>query len=429
MITERMQQALLYRAFIEKQPMVDVDVARWSDPWRTIALLAERSEGASDPLYWAASVVTDSEEAARNLIAMIRMAGQPLHIANLEEMAANLPPVTWLWENWIPRGMLSLLGAYQGTGKSWFVLDLARTIIQGGRWPDGTPTQGPANVIYVEAEGIPQVLNQRAVALGMNRKRLYLLTAEPGEVFNLALPEWRDKLIDAATTLRPALIIVDSLSSVTSNGQNSVEETNSLLVFLVGLANYVNCGLLMIHHLRKPSGGQLYLPGMSIHDFRGSGHITAMARTVLGLSVVQSGKQFSLNGPRRLDLVKTNLGPYPDSLGIEMTTNGERTQFTYGEAPDYERTVTAADSVEAWLLNYLEENGPTPPATVVDAAALDGHGRAMIYRTRKALGAKIVNTKGYRNPKNEWALPHQIEDGDEPEDGDDNQQSLYESEE
>lgn len=428
MITERMQQSLLYRAFIENQPLGDVDVAKWADPWRTLALLAERSEGASDPLYWAARAISENEETARNLIAIIRMAGQPLHIANLEEMAANLPPVTWLWENWIPRGMLSLLGAYQGTGKSWFVLDLARTIIQGAKWPDGTPTQGPANVIYVEAEGIPQVLNQRAVSLGMNRKRLYLLTAEPGEVFNLALPEWRDKLIDAATTLRPALIIVDSMSSVTSNGQNSVEETNSLLMFLVGLANYVNCGLLMIHHLRKPSGGQLYLPGMSIHDFRGSGHITAMARTVLGLSVVQSGKQFSLNGPRRLDLVKTNLGPYPDSLGIEMTTIGDHTQFTYGAAPDYERTVTAADNVETWLLSYLEENGPTPPATVVDAAAQDGHGRAMIYRTRKALGAKIVNTKGFRNPKNEWALPHQVEEIDEPED-DSDQQSLYESEE
>lgn len=429
MITERMQQAYLYRAFIEKQPMGDdVDVATWVEPWRTIALLADRSDGASDPLWWAVSSVASDHDSARNLIATIRMAGQPLHIPNLLEISADLPPVQWLWKHWIPRGMLSMIGAYPGTGKSWFVLDLARIVVAGDKWPDGAALPAAAPVVYVDAEGIPQVLNQRAIELGIDRSRLYLMFADPGQVFDLSKQEWRDRLIDVVMTIRPALVIIDSLSSVTSNGQNSTEDTNSLFAFLVGLSRHANCGMLLVHHLRKPSGGQLYLPGMSIHDFRGSGHIIAMPRSVLGLSVVQSGKQFSLNGARRLDLVKTNLGPYPDSLGIEMAVQGDRTAFLYGPAPDYERTATAADSVESWLLNFLEENGPTPPATVVDAAALDGHGRAMIYRTRKSLGAKIVNTKGFRNPKNEWALPHQVEEIDEP-DCDDNQQSLYESEE
>ncbi len=64
------------------------------------------------------------------------------------------------------------------------------------------------------------------------------------------------------------------------------------------------------------AAAQRHLADGGIHDFRGSGHITAMARTVLGLSVVQTGKTFSLNGPRRLELVKTNLGPYPNPLGV-----------------------------------------------------------------------------------------------------------------
>ena len=40
-------------------------------------------------------------------------------------------------------------------------------------------------------------------------------------------------------------------------------------IFLVGLA-LCWCGLLVLHHLCKPPGDQLSLPGMSIHDFRGS---------------------------------------------------------------------------------------------------------------------------------------------------------------
>ena len=54
------------------------------------------------------------------------------------------------------------------------------------------------------------------------------------------------------------------------------------MLYLVALARHCDCGLLVLHHLRKPPGGQLSLPGMSVHDFRGSGHITAMSRTVMG---------------------------------------------------------------------------------------------------------------------------------------------------
>lgn len=407
MITERMQQALLYRAFIAKENIPDVDVASWNEPWRTIALLADRPSAniiGIDALGQAIKAVADDDEHARHLRYLIEQAATPLHLPSLLEIAASLPAVEWLWPNWIPRGLLSLVGAYQGTGKSWFVLDLARIIIAGDKWPDGASLPSPAPVIYVDAEGIPQILNQRAVALGIDRTRLYLMFAEPGQVFDLSKPEWRDKLIDAVMTIRPAIVIIDSLSSVTSNGQNSVEETSDLFAFLVGLARHANCGMLLIHHLRKPPTGQLFLPGMSIHDFRGSGHITAMPRTVLGLSVMQTTKQFSLNGARRLDLVKTNLGPYPDPLGVEMTTSPDETvAFTYGAIPT-DRTETTADSVEDWLIEYLFENGPTRPSAVIEAAAEKGYSRAIVYRARKALADRITNTIGYQNPKNCWDL-------------------------
>ena len=81
----------------------------------------------------------------------IEDANEPIHFPTLAEIADTLKPVSWLWPGWIPRGMLSLLGAYQGTGKSYFVLDLARTVIHGGPWPDGTLQDRIGNCIYVEA--------------------------------------------------------------------------------------------------------------------------------------------------------------------------------------------------------------------------------------------------------------------------------------
>lgn len=414
MITERMQCNLLYRAFVKNEDVAtlgELDIERWCEPWRTIALFADRPQAANsgDALWYGILAVAGKDhDRARALQRQIVEAAEPMEFLSLLEIADTLPPVGWLWPNWIPRGMLSLLGAFQGTGKSWMVLDLARIVIDGGVWPDGSPVERTGCVVYVDAEGIPQVLNERAVALNINRRKLFLQMAEPGEVFDLSRREWQDRLIDAVMTLRPQLVIIDSLSSISSTGQNSVEEINALLAFLVGLAREADCGLLMIHHLRKPAGGQLYLPGLNIHDFRGSGHITAMARTVLGLSVVQSGKQFSLNGPRRLDLVKTNLGPYPQPLGIEMVSDGNLTKFVYGRAPEEESAQTVGDKAEVFLVKFLQENGPSLPAEVVAGGEEAGHSRSTIYRIRKEMGDRIVNTAGRRSHSNRWALPEQV---------------------
>lgn len=408
MITERMMLGWLHDYFIGNYQLpADVDVLKWPWPFKDVFLIADylTMDGFAAVHEAFRSVVKDDDERNR-LMRQFETAGEPAVHRTLAEIAENLPPVAWLWPNWLPRGMVSLLGAYQGTGKSFFVLDLARAIIAGDVWPDGAAVEKRGCVLYVEAEAIPQVTNQRAVELAVDRGHLYLLMADGGELLDLTQSRWQDQLIDMVHDLRPELVIIDSLTSISSVGQNSVEDTNRLLMFLVGLARFGNCGMLVIHHLRKPSG-QSFLPGLSIHDFRGSGHITAMARTVLGLSVVQTGKQFSLNGPRRLDLVKTNLGPYPDSLGVELRREGERVQFVYGPAPDYERTETKADNVEDWLIEFLGENGPTRPAEVVDAAEEQGYGRTVVYAARRKLAARILNTEGYRSPKNCWCLPHQ----------------------
>lgn len=413
MITERMMQNLIYRAFVAQEiESTEIELDGWRWPWRDILLTAERGENTftfgKSPLEYAVDHVAGDDVEARIVWkAQIEDAAKPVKFPTLAEIAENLPPVTWLWPGWVPRGMLSLLGAYQGTGKSYFVLDLARAVIHGGVWPDGAEVETRGKVIYVEAEAIPQVTNERAMKLGLDRNQLYLMMADNGELLDLTQPKWQDRLVDMATVVRPELIVIDSLSSISSIGQNSVEDTNRLLMFLVGLARYVNCGLLVLHHLRKPPGGQLSLPGMSIHDFRGSSHITAMARTILGLTVVQTGRQFSLNGARRLDLVKTNLGPYPeDGIGAQLETVGDDVRFVYGEPVSFEQEAESpGEKCEEWLLTYLEEHGPSKPGDVRQAAEKAGFTHGTLTRTRKLLSGAIRDTESnFRNPKNLWRL-------------------------
>lgn len=423
MITERMQKRLLYQALIEESvDSTEIELDGWGWPWREIILASERDDALAvygGRLNFALRLVAGNDgEQARIWRREIEDANEPLTFPTLAEIADTLKPVSWLWPGWIPRGMLSLLGAYQGTGKSYFVLDLARTVIHGGPWPDGNPADRIGNVIYVEAEAIPQVTNERAQALGINRHKLWMLMADNGQLLDLTQPAWQDRLLDMATVIEPQLIIIDSLSSISSSGQNSVEDTTRLMLYLVALARHCDCGLLVLHHLRKPPGGQLNLPGMSVHDFRGSGHITAMARTVLGLSVIQTGRQFSLNGPRRLDLVKSNLGPYPEGIGLKLETNGDQVRFVYGEPVAFEDAQESpGDKCEEWLINYLEEHGASKPADVLRAGEAAGFSKSTIYRTRKQLATLISNTdKNFRAPGNLWQLASGDADEDETDD-------------
>lgn len=414
MLTERMQAKAIWRLIYTEDDLADIPVEEFTEPWRTIWQVAERhldrGESPNQALVAACSAAArgqSNSEVWNNASLLSRQisdAGEQAAGAydSYAELALTLPPVEWLWENWIPTGMLSLLGAWQGTGKSWLALDLARIVTQGDKWPDGAAVQHNGPCIYVEAEAVPRITVDRIRSMAIDAKHIYPFLPDHFGIMDLANRDWQDRLADMVDSLHPRLIIIDSLTNVSETGQNGVEDVRNLLMYLVRLADFGNCGLVAIHHLRKPAGGQLTLPGVSIHDFRGSGHITAMARTIMGLSVVQAGKQFSLNGPRRLELAKSNLGPYPDPLGVEIvdTADGAKS-FVYGKAPSAETTMR--DDCQDWLLELLED-GPMKVKDVLAAGEGQGYGRDTIYRARKDLEGQIINTKGNRHPANQWAM-------------------------
>ena len=415
MLTEYMQRRAVWELVYGK-PERTPAVEQFEEPWRTLYLVAERhleqGKSASDALGQAAQAAASGErdywaEVSRLLEAVSSASDAPRY-DSYEDIAATLPPIAWLWDNWLPRGMLSLLGGFQGTGKSYLALDLARIVTQAETWPDGTPVQAPGRpAVYVEAEAVPQITAQRLRDMGMRADRLYPLLPDRYGIINLTERSWQDRLADMVGVLKPELVIIDSLSTISDRSQNDVEALNDLLMFLVRLAAFGNCGMLVLHHLRKPSTMQLSLPGVSIHDFRGSGHITAMARTVLGYSVVQTGKQFSLNGPRRLDLAKTNVGDYPTPIGIKLVKDpAGRTLFEYGQAADVE-SGTQRDAAAEWLVDALELAGePLSQAEIVKQGLEEEYSRPTVLRALDALeqAGQIVPTKGRKVTGNKWAL-------------------------
>jgi len=397
-----------------------------AEPWRSLydrvgpchsRLEAEyRLRGAIGDLPGADSLV-------RLLMKLLPADDRFVPYPSLEDMASRLPPLEWLWPGWIPRGMVTLLGAAPGAGKSLLALDLARRLIHGPDFPDGAPVACPGStVVVVDAEGTPALLNERAAAWRIDRRFLYLLHAdEPGIGVDLGVPDDQQALRSMCSRLRPALVIVDSLGAASAHGESSLIGARAVLGFLAALSQEYGLALLLIHHLRKPTRSAVApAPArVAADDLRGSSHISAAARSVLALSLLaESPSLFPAatpvgahgvrpsNGPRRLEVVKTNLSRQPPPLIVvlEETPAGLPVLRYRRETPAVpEPEVTRLCAL--WLVEYLAGAGEARPKEILAAASQAGFGRTLVYLARRALGAHIIEVgHSLHDPARRWRL-------------------------
>jgi hypothetical protein len=386
---------------------------RWRHDLDTLLFAVQNEPEGVKRQSFISSFVTLSPKEREDIIAE---AEREVSIPRLGEL--TLPEIEWVWKGWIPRGMLTLLGAMPSAGKSYLALDLARRVIGGMDFPDGSPVQKAGPVIYVDAEGVPQIHNQRWRAWGIDDAAdLYLMGPAEGRLMiDLSEEIDRDRLVEWTFMKRPALIVVDSLSSISSRGENSVEDVRVVFSFLNRLAVDYRCGMVLIHHLRKP-GAQLPLPKfLTFNDLRGSSHIVAMSRSIIGLHWVQTGPKQNLNDPRRMEVIKTNLGQYPEGIGVTFrpsTADPEVAELVYGEPPEPWEEPTKKVECTEWLVALLDEYGELPPKEVIELAHEQGFSESTVYRARRQLGDQVIDTQGKRHPNNTWALANEVED--EPE--------------
>jgi hypothetical protein len=386
---------------------VEADKRFFTQPWLACwnAILSV-SQGQEHEALFQATVNLPNQKEIMQTILGTRPGFSP-DIQSLSDLGPGLPHIEWVWKCYIPRGLLTILGASQGSGKSFVGLDLAHRIIHNLGFPDGTPIVRPgANVIYVDAESVPQILRERANHYHTDQSKLYPLLADPGETVDLGQKKYQDRLIEMVAYLKPELIIIDSLSSVHSKGQNNVEDLRALVSFLIRLAGWANCGVLLIHHIRKPSmGNRMMSVDFGMEDLSGSSYITQQARVVMSLRVVQTGPEFDPNGSRELKVIKSNLGAYPKPLGFtfeSVDSDGARLKWDVSAPKDY-REPTEADECREWLEDLLRDNPDgLRPKEIKKMAKEMGFSPSMIDRVRRKLADHILNTRGRQAPDNAW---------------------------
>lgn len=419
MLTERMQRQAIH-ALVQGRPDTDVRPERFGEPWRSVYMTTEHymTKGWSpqEALAYAATVglraqhgdkIPQSAEYDRlyhEILSAIERSGEASHYRpkSAKEVAARHPAVAWLWEGWIPRSMLSLVVAKPGVGKTHWMLDLVRVLQQGRAWPDGQPGPARSNTVWIEGEGISPEVVERGEALGIDMEQMYMIEASDGEILDLSSLAWQEEVIETVAAVKPSLVVVDSLSTITPNGQDRSEQVTPLLIWLVGLARWSGAAVALIHHLRKSNGAQMEFPLISIDDIRGSGQIVAQSRSVIAVNKMSH----DLDAPRRLEVLKKTIsrGATPKPLGMTAMKrpDGLVDRFEYGDAPSIENGVKREECAE-WLVDMLSD-GPVGLKALVEAGEKMGFNKTMIWRTRKALAGQIVDTHTKQSPKNRWAL-------------------------
>ena len=376
----------------------------WQACWRNMDKAKPGEE--QNALQEALAGFPDAEGNLQKILAT-RPGYQP-KILSLAEIAKDLSAIEWVWKGKIARGFLTVLGASQGSGKSFVAMDFAWRIIHNIGFPDGAPIiRSGANIIYVDGEMVPQIANERAKNYELDSSKLFLMLPDEGEMLDLGKTHYQDRLSEMVAYLKPELIIIDSLSSVHSSGQNNVEDVRNLLGFFVRLVSWADCGLLLIHHIRKTSGNgpRMMNHDLDISDLSGSGYITQQARVVMSLRVIQTTQDFDPNGPRELKVIKNNLGPYDSPLGFSFApTHTEGVVLKWDDkAPEPYQEPTQFDECKAWLKKLLSEAPEgIKPKEVISAGKEEGFSRTMIYRARKELSAHIQNSEGRKTPDNYW---------------------------
>lgn len=415
LLTERYQQQLI-RDFIDGiDTASDEDISHLTDPYDWLYdYLSEASN--TDRRYVLFSQLIHQSDEWRDIVesTLALIPGERDRFKTIEQVGGERPPTTWLWENWIPKGYLSMLAGYPSAGKTYFSLDFTRLIAMGLAAPDEEPfvdltTQ---TVIFVDGEDFAAEAWRRLSAWEFNPNRMFVYEKPKDDMIDFTRTEHKDDLRQMCYTIKPDLILIDSLSTVSPNGENSVEDVRNLLSFLISVAQDYNCAVCLLHHLSKPKKGTS--PRLTMHDLRGSSHIVAMARCIIGLDNLNLGSE-DPNGPKIIRSLKNNLGPIPYPIRLDFEPNKDNpkladlhySSMTLFSRPDDIKS--ESQRCAEWLTDLLETEGPMSYTDIVLEADQEGYSRYAVGKARDLLIGRIIDTAGAGVAGNKWALS----DGDE----------------
>lgn len=324
--------------------------------------------------------------------------------------ASTIPPeaVSWLWEGYLARGKVHILGGKPAAGKTTLAIAMAATVTTGGTWPDGTCCE-PGNVVIWSGEDDPaDTLVPRLIAADANLDRVHFVsgTIEDSESIPFDPARHLPALSNAMAGLENVrLLIVDPVVSAVAGDSYKNAEVRRALQPLADLGASAHCVVLGITHFTKGTGGR-----DPVERITGSLAFGALARVVLVAAKSEEDApdaDVASAGRRLMMRAKSNIGPegngfeyglaqreLADFPGI-ITSAVQWGAAVNGTARELLAEVEATDGADGdsvseaaeWLQDLLAA-GPIPAPKIKAAAPDAGHSWATVRRAQKRLGVK-----------------------------------------
>lgn len=347
--------------------------------------------------------------------------------------AVKIEPVRWLWDGYLPAGMVTILGGSPGCGKSTIALSLAATVTRGGSWPDGSRCDRVGDVVIWSSEDQASVSAARLRAASADMDRVHFIdTAAADDCFD---PSHDIPKLEATMERLPAarLLVLDPIVSAVAGDSHKGAEVRRSLQPVVDLAHRLGCAVLGITHFSKGTSGR-----DPVERVTGSIAFAALARLVLVAAKVKPGPDDEGEERRVLVRAKSNIGPddggfayslervevAPEVLGqcvrwLEPLDGSAREVLSSAEA-DAQDDGDSNDA--AGFLRGLLADGPVAAKTIFSEASGAAYSRDQMQRAARRLGVERRKTGmagGWT-----WALPAPKRP---PEDGEDGRLGLAQS--
>jgi AAA domain len=315
----------------------------------------------------------------------------PASALDLEQVAAG---VQWAWPGWIPRGRVSGVGGFEGTGKTRFALDLARRAYHGLPWPDDQPMTLPtgSKSLWICGDGHQEEIADAARKMQIPLDAiLFNATREsPCDGVDLDDPAAIESLDAFLEVTAAPLVFVDTLTNSTSRDLCRQNDVKELLSPLKEIAQRRQVAIALLLHLSR--AGQAL-----------GRRTKGLTRTLIHLECPDSDQ------PARLRLwVEKSFDLKPPALGVTM--GGAGNEYDTNPPDNIEEMACSPrkrgkvpfklDACKEWLSSELSSQ----PVRVTDIRALAleaGYNSSTLYKTARWLGVDEYTLEG----RKWWRLP------------------------